>query len=104
MARSASFNAVPDRRKVRSDARMAASLCLFLGWTMASYVEGEGTLLFIGDGARLRAYSCSNLYSLGVSEMQRASRTTGGTLTEPGSDTGSGGGIMSVVRVVVEVE
>lgn len=67
---------------------------------MDSYFEGEGTLFFIDDGARLRAYSWRSLYSFDVREMRRASRVNGWTAAaEVGSDEDpAAAGIMDVDR------
>lgn len=54
---------------------------------MVSYLDGGGTAFFMDEGARLRAYSWRSLYSLGVMETRRASRTSGWTAGDKaGSD------------------
>lgn len=87
MIRSANLNADPEMRNTRIDERIAASLCLFLGRTIVSNLDGDGNLFFRDDGARLRAYSWRSLYSFGVSEMRKASRAIGWVFgVEDGSD------------------
>lgn len=75
--RSANFKAIPDPRNTRIEARAAASLWRFLGRTMASKRDGDGSLLRAA-GARFRAVSWRNRYSLALRHTRRTSRTAGG--------------------------